>query len=236
MSTIITIAVQDILPDRESILRAQGITDNGRVSERIGGSVDEAIGLFEQLAKPTAITREISAADFGLIYHGLGRNEQPGPIEGVYRDGRHLLVFAATVGPAVSVRISELFTAGEFVLGNCLDAAASEGADRISTRLETMFAKTLIARGIPDDQTVVFAYSPGYCGWHISAQKALFGFLRPEQIGITLRESFLMEPLKSVSGALIAGPREIHIFEGTYPFCAQCRTQPCRARIDALKH
>jgi len=236
MSTIITITVRDILPDRESILRAQGITGNGRVSERIGGSVDEAIGLFEQLAKPKAITREISAADFGLIYHGLGRNERPGPIEGVYRKGRHLLVFAATVGPAVSVRISELFAAGEFVLGNCLDAAASEGADRISARLEATLAKTLIARGIPDDQAVVYAYSPGYCGWHISAQKALLEYLHPEQIDITLRESFLMEPLKSVSGVLIAGPKEIHIFEGTYPFCAQCRTQPCRARIDALRH
>jgi hypothetical protein len=236
MSTIVTITVQDILPDRESILRAQGITDNGRVSERISGSVDEAIGLFEQLAKPRAITREISAADFGLIYQGLGQNEQPGPIEEVYRQGRHLTAFAATVGPSMCVSISELFTAGEFVLGNCLDAAASEGADRISTRLETMFAETLVARGIPDDQTVVFAYSPGYCGWHISAQRALFGFLRPEQIGITLRESFLMEPLKSISGALIAGPRNIHIFEGNYPFCAQCRTQPCRARIDALNH
>ena len=82
--------------------------------------------------------------------------------------------------------------------------------------------------------TGVLRYSPGYCGWHISGQRRLFDYLDPGQIGITLRESFLMDPLKSVSGVLIAGPREIHRFTDDYDFCDQCDTRGCRQRLRAL--
>lgn len=79
--------------------------------------------------------------------------------------------------------------------------------------------------------TKLLRYSPGYCGWHISGQKALFAALRPEEIGISLRESFLMEPLKSISGVIVGGPGRIHEFEPSYPFCAECKSRSCRERI-----
>jgi hypothetical protein len=65
-------------------------------------------------------------------------------------------------------------------------------------------------------------------------QGKLFEFLRPREIGITLRESYLMDPLKSVSGVVLVGPREIHEFEMDYSFCAECRTPSCRARINTI--
>ena len=81
----------------------------------------------------------------------------------------------------------------------------------------------------------VLSYSPGYCGWHISGQKKLFAFLHPEEIGIRLLDSFLMHPLKSVSGVFVCGPEDIHRFENGFAFCGECRHQTCRERIDSLK-
>jgi hypothetical protein len=80
-------------------------------------------------------------------------------------------------------------------------------------------------------ESVALAYSPGYCGWHISGQKQLFAFLKPEQIGISLTKSCLMRPLKSVSGVVIVGHGSIHEFQDAYPFCERCRTHGCRDRI-----
>jgi hypothetical protein len=77
-------------------------------------------------------------------------------------------------------------------------------------------------------------YSPGYCGWHVSGQRKLFDYLLPEEIGITLRESFLMQPLKSISGVVIAGRRQIFDFENTFDFCDDCSTWTCRERISAI--
>jgi hypothetical protein len=59
--------------------------------------------------------------------------------------------------------------------------------------------------------------------------------LRPEEIGITLRESCLMEPLKSISGVLVAARPEDHRFDNTYQFCRTCSTQTCRSRIAAVE-
>jgi hypothetical protein len=76
----------------------------------------------------------------------------------------------------------------------------------------------------------VLLYSPGYCGWHISGQKKLFEFLRPERIDIRLNERFLMIPLKSISGVLVAGAAEIHHISERYPFCDHCQSPTCRER------
>jgi hypothetical protein len=80
----------------------------------------------------------------------------------------------------------------------------------------------------------VLPYSPGYCGWHISGQRALFRHLEPERIGITLNTSFLMQPLKSVSGVLVVGDPRIHEFDNDFDFCAECATLDCRARIGSV--
>jgi hypothetical protein len=68
----------------------------------------------------------------------------------------------------------------------------------------------------------------------VSGQRALFARLGPEQIGITLRESCLMVPLKSISGVILCGPTEIHEFDDDYSFCPACKTHSCRARIRSL--
>ncbi len=83
--------------------------------------------------------------------------------------------------------------------------------------------------------SVFLRYSPGYCGWDITGQRKLFRALRPEEVGVTLRESCLMEPLKSISGVLVAARPEDHRFDNTYPFCSACTTQTCRSRIAALE-
>jgi hypothetical protein len=115
-----------------------------------------------------------------------------------------------------------------------LDSAASAAADRLAGLAEDRFEHRLCERGCVTEATGVLRYSPGYCGWDISGQRKLFAFLHPDRIGLTLRDSFLMEPLKSVSGLIIAGPRNIHDRPDTYPFCDRCETHGCRKRFRAL--
>ena len=49
-------------------------------------------------------------------------------------------------------------------------------------------------------------FSPGYCGWHVSEQRKLFGIFPAEHpCGVRLTESSLMLPIKSVSGVIGLG-------------------------------
>ena len=85
-----------------------------------------------------------------------------------------------------------------------LDAIASERADRAAELAGAIGSRRFRREG---STRRVLPYSPGYCGWHVSGQRKLFDFLRPEEIGMTLNASCLMQPLKSVSGVLVAGAR-----------------------------
>ena len=86
-----------------------------------------------------------------------------------------------------------------------------------------------------NDEMAVLGYSPGYCGWHITAQKKFFNFLKPGEIGITLNDSCLMTPLKSITGVLVAGPKDIHIFKNDYEYCDTCKNKSCLERMKRLK-
>jgi hypothetical protein len=113
-----------------------------------------------------------------------------------------------------------------------LDSVASAAADRLTALLGSLYPA--LNGGASANGTRVLAYSPGYCGWHVSGQRALFAFLDPGEIGVTLNASCLMEPLKSVSGVLVAGPARIHRFAPAFPFCPECREKPCHERIASL--
>jgi hypothetical protein len=235
MREIINISVSDVMPNRSIILKAQGMISESGLQSRILTAADDACRLFEELAQPVGKALEISKTDFGPIYFGQGQNQAPGPIEEVYQQADSLVLFAVTIGHRICKRISELFEAHEYLMGSLLDTAASAGTDRASRVIEAWFKNKLSKDGRIKKNDDVLAYSPGYCGWHISAQKKLFDALKPAEIGISLRESFLMEPLKSISGVLIAGASEIHLFDSTFEFCGDCASPSCHERQEELK-
>ena len=56
----------------------------------------------------------------------------------------------------------------------------------------------------------------------------------PADLGISLSESCLMHPIKSVSGVLVAAPIEAHDFSPSFPCCAECTTMSCERRVAEL--
>jgi hypothetical protein len=234
MSEILNLSTDELTPDRGAVLESQGIPAGVFVPGEVEALYITACGLLSEVAAPAGILREISLPEFAAVYRGEGRNEPRTPVGDIYVRAERLALYAVTLGERVSDEIAARFRSNDLALASMLDAAASVAADRLAEVAAVRFLERLSRDGGARSATRVLGYSPGYCGWHVSGQKKLFEFLQPEQIGITLRDSFLMQPLKSVSGVLIAGPREIHRFEMSYPFCSRCETQGCRERIRAL--
>jgi len=231
---IIHYKLADIEPERVSIFESQGIKAGVEPSPVVYRLYETGVELFMKLAEPRGIAAGISPADFSRIYAGEGKNETDTPLEHIYPRAAGLALFAGTLGEKVSKEISRLLGGGDFALGFMLDSVASFCADKMSRIAEKFFLKNLIVEGRADRKSRVLNYSPGYCGWHISGQAKLFAYLRPGEIGITLNESYLMIPLKSVSGVLAAGEKNIHHFKNDYPFCSDCKTRTCRFRIKSL--
>ena len=73
-------------------------------------------------------------------------------------------------------------------------------------------------------------FSPGYCGWHVSQQQLLFPLFNGQTCGVTLTDSSLMLPIKSVSGIIGVGEK-VRRLDYT---CGLCNFEKCYKR--KLKH
>lgn len=233
MREIVSIPAERLRPDPAAVLAHQGIPADADPGERTRALLREALDSLTRLAAPLGVFQEITGPRFEEVYKGEGHNEPRTPLAGIFPKAAHLALFAVTLGAAVGNRISGLFATHDYARASMLDAAASEATENAGDELERQFLAVIERREGAAPARLV-RYSPGYCGWHLSGQRALFQFLRPAEIGLSLRESYLMEPLKSMTGLMACGPAAIHVFKPDYPFCETCRTRSCRRRMQEV--
>ncbi|MBI5021560.1 MAG: hypothetical protein HZB59_09000 [Ignavibacteriales bacterium] len=235
MRKIINIPVNSVIPRVNTILQRQGIPNHINVNGRTVKLAEEAISIFSKLAFPIGVIQELSKEEFKNVYSGEGNNETDSPVKNIFEASDDLALFAVTIEDEVCAEISRLFYTNDFALGSMLDAVASEAAEMTAESIENYYRSHLNNIGRFKAESGVLRFSPGYCGWHVSGQRKLFKSLHPEDIGISLRESFLMEPLKSISGVIISGKKKIFQFDDTFAFCGSCATHECRERIITMK-
>jgi hypothetical protein len=231
---VLKIPVGKITPAAPEVLAGQGIPDPSKVDKRVTALATEAVAAFERLAEPIGLVAEISEADFAAVYPGEGENEPATPLDSICPEASGLALFVVTVGDRVSDRIRELFGEHDFASGAMLDTAASLGAEQAADYAVSVFRAHLAGEGRLPAGHGLMPFSPGYCGWYVSGQKKLFAFLHPEEVGIRLSASYLMTPLKSVSGVIVAAPRTVFDYADAYSFCADCTDHSCQARFEAM--
>ncbi len=235
MRKILNIPSESIIPKRAEVMKLQGIPHDSILPPKIIDLYDRAFDIFQKSAEPSGIICDISIIDLENILTVAGGNIINSVISTIFRMSRSLALYAFTLGGLISDTISDLFDRKEFALGSMLDSIASSAADRGGSFGENYFLEHLKEIGTATPDTKVLIYSPGYCGWDITGQKKLFRYLKPGDIGISLNESSMMIPLKSISGLLISGKKEIHYIKEDFDFCRECSGKDCRERISILK-
>ena len=108
--------------------------------------------------------------------------------------------------------------------GYIIDAIASEYVEKSSAWLEDRVAEQAMLRR----WKITNRHSPGYCDWPVSEQHKLFSLLPERFCGITLTESALMIPIKSLSGIIGLGP---DVKRGAFQ-CSICDLKDCFRRRD----
>jgi len=199
-------------------------------AQRVHTLIEQSRDLYLKTADPRGVIQSISVTEFEEIYEGDGGNDEDTPLEHVIEEADAVALFAVTLGEALCRHISDFFEADNSADGYVLDQIASFAADELAQIAAKRFHR-------PDGESGpgVLPYSPGYCGWNVSGQRALFAALSPGEIGISINDSCLMHPVKSVSGALVVAPISAHDFSPAFPCCASCTTLACQDRIETLK-
>ncbi len=110
-------------------------------------------------------------------------------------------LFVCTIGPGMETWAGQLFRDSNAVKGNFVDTISSEAVESATDLLHNHIKLQMMERGLK----ITNRFSPGYCGWSLSEQHLLFSFFPANFCGITLTQSALMIPVKSVSGIIGIG-------------------------------
>lgn len=131
-------------------------------------------------------------------------------------------LFICTIGPAMETWAKKLSSEGDAALSYIVDTVASVTEEQAVDVLHDHIATHMKMKGLK----ITNRYSPGYCNWSVSEQHLLFSFFPPDFCGITLTESALMVPIKSVSGIIGIGAAVKRV---DYT-CDKCGVKDCTYR------
>jgi hypothetical protein len=117
------------------------------------------------------------------------------------KDSEKIVFFLCTAGPEISNISKRLIHEEDLLTGYVFDVIGSIVAERAMDIMQTLFGKTMDASGYK----ITNRYSPGFCGWQTSEQFKIFKLFPENFCGVTLTESAVMNPIKSVSGLFGVG-------------------------------
>jgi len=112
-----------------------------------------------------------------------------------------LAFFVCTAGKEITERSKKQMSDGDLLEGYVADLTGSLLAEAAMDYLHKQLTDEMEQIGLK----VTNRYSPGYCNWNVAEQHNLFSLFPENFCGITLSDSALMNPIKSVSGVIGIG-------------------------------
>jgi len=136
-----------------------------------------------------------------------------------FKQAEKIVVFACTAGPGIREKYDQFTAEGDFLKAFFVDTLGTVVVEKATDKIHSYIRHHFENEGLHGTNR----YSPGYCGWSVKEQHQLWKFLPTAYCGITLTDSALMLPIKSVSGIIGLGP---HARKNPYS-CSICELDNC---------
>ncbi|HOF20793.1 MAG TPA: vitamin B12 dependent-methionine synthase activation domain-containing protein [Bacteroidales bacterium] len=130
-----------------------------------------------------------------------------------------IAVFLSTAGEETAIRGREAANAGDPLKGFAYDVIGNE----IVEGAAELMNKELDKRFVREGMNLTNRFTPGYCGWNVSDQHKLFTLMPDNFCDISLTESALMKPVKSISGFIGIGREAKRV----HSVCRFCNMKDC---------
>ncbi len=127
-----------------------------------------------------------------------------------------VVFFISTTGSKAEAYIKQCHLQNDPAIAYVADTIGSVLAEQVATYAHNVIAEEVAKKGLKTTNK----YSPGYCKWPVDEQHKLFRYFPNNRSGITLNDSALMTPIKSVSGMIGVG-RNVKYNNYTCHLCNQ---------------
>jgi uncharacterized protein YqkB len=227
MQNIATIEI-NTLCDGIDLSRLFGRKKSSRFTDFINNKSDDLFSKFNTLVTPLLSyqIKEIDSISKGTVYLENGIELKSPKLSKVMEHCEDAICFIATIGNGVEKEIARLTNEERLFDAYILESMGSMAVEN----MVDSFCQDMEIKYNAQDKGITLRFSPGYCDWPVAEQKKLFRIVDSGHINVTLTDSCLMHPRKSISGVF-----GIHPFDGDNPVspynpCCDCKKKDCMAR------
>ena len=212
--------------DPQEVLRFQGYKKGIDIPDRtVLALFDEALALGESLMEPRFVYRAARVTGQGPdVVQADGEELHIPEIGRLWGVLEAVGAGICTVGAAIEDRVRELWDERELPLAVMLDSVGSAAVESLAEYVNDLLCQAAIPAGLK----VTNRISPGYAGWDTAEQVALFHLCPGEPIGVTLNDSCVMAPGKSIS-ILVGIGHEARV-DHYFTQCRRCWMRDCAYR------
>jgi len=200
-------------------------TDRGIAISKI---LNECLNRARSLSKPNYIRaiKKISLIGENFIEIEGGVRFSTGKIAQYIKGSGSIIIFLVTIGDEIEKIAGKLTSGNEPLQGYLLDRIGSFAVESLAESIEKKIRKDYSKLKMSVSQR----YSPGYCDWPIEEQRILAKALDFSAIGVSLTESCMMRPKKSISAVVAIAGKGIFTKSGST--CGICEKKDCSYRRD----
>lgn len=214
--------------DKDNVLRYLGYRPGVFPQGRVLSLLDEYIENVHQLLEPSysCVIRNVARVrDSATLIEGpvIFRSEV---VARLLKACRKVAVVVVTIGNTLEDMANRLSRDGLVLQASILDAIGSDAVEKAADLAHSRIEKEANREGLATSRR----FSPGYCDWDISQQVKVFRSVGPDLATVTLTDTCLMVPRKSISGIIGIGRGEA---VRDYNPCHSCDKHDCRGRRSA---
>ncbi len=215
--------------DTEKVLRLMGAKRGKRPSTSTQRRIKNLKPDVHKLLKPKLDFRRfaLDGVDCKSIKLADGTHFKSHKLAKAVGNAEEIYCFIATVGSKIDEEIQRLMRERRYADAYVLDAVGSISAENVVEQ----YYQHMAEKSKKEGRAVTLRFSPGYCDWPLEQQRLLFAtFTDRTPVGVSLSQSFLMSPRKSVSGVFGILPPGTSGADPAYNPCVTCCKHDCIAR------
>ncbi len=189
------------IPLDEVLLRLKYNVRKSEISPSVQALIDEMMDEGVILSEPQAIVDDYQIDSFTedeVLLVDTDFTLRSRSLVDHLKDCYKVSVIICTIGPGCQEKIAEFLAAKEISNAATLDAVSSESVEAFTESVNVLVNKNAEAEGA----TTVMRFSTGYGDWSVAEQRRIIDALQGGQIGVSVTDSALMLPEKTVSACI----------------------------------
>lgn len=214
--------------DKNEVLRYLGHKPgNTQLEKAILDKVDYYISMGITLIKPNTSYRIFNVASIQPQGVLLLENNLLLPGRDIIKhlsSCNKVCVVAATIGIQLENKVAELFNSGEYAAGTILDAVGSDAVEKVADQLSEHLKTAASKQGY----SITWRFASGYGDFPLSVQHQLAEAAGAGNIGITVTDSGMLLPQKSIIGVIGFNPWKTD--SPVINKCEYCSAENCAYR------